>query len=579
MGVEAIEVPSSVSGPSNVVRQSWLAIRRIIGAHRAMAAVCGAFLVTVFIVPVRTNVAIVDDWVYIREAQTFALHLRVHILDQTGATAVFETFWGGLFGIVLGTQLWVFRLSTVVLSFIGGLAMYGVCRELGTSKRLSAIGAALLLFNPLYFVLTYTFMTDAHFVALSVLATYGYLKGLDASAVHGRRWTLVASGFAALAYLSRPQGALIPVGVVVTLALARQLKINRASLGRVVQVALIPLVVFAVHQWWLRAFNGVPPAQEAFAHDLVNMPLRDAASLVTRMTGIEGAYAGLFLLPLGIAILLALRFVISTIRWPGWLLAAVSTAVLLGVAGHFATQGRQMPYVQSSPGMGVWGLGTDSVVGSRPPLFSHRFFDGLTVVAVIGFVIVALVFARAIFDRTLQHRLGAGLVGALLVMMALGAIPPSAHIRDTFDRYLVPLLPFVIALAIWAVQGLRRIPFVMPVSIALMAVVCVVGTRDSLVFEQAVWKMADHANALGIPNTELDAGASRTRYFLANQAPKVALAPGAAQPWWIWTDGATTARYLISVTPFSGYEVIDSAPIDEWVTPHPVRVYLLRLVG
>jgi len=120
---------------------------------------------------------------------------------------------------------------------------------------------------------------------------------------------------------------------------------------------------------------------------------------------------------------------------------------------------------------------------------------------------------------------------------------------------------------------------VMPISIALMAVVCVIGTRDSLVFEKAVWKMADHANAIGIPNTELDAGAARTRYFLANQAPKVALAPGAAQPWWVWTDGATTGRYLISVTPFPGYEIIDSAPIDEWVTPHPVRVYLLRLIG
>ena len=544
-----------------------------------MSIVVAAFVIAIFIVPVRANVAIVDDWVYIKEAQGFADHLRVHILPQTGANAVFETFWGGLFGIVLGTQLWVFRLSTVVLSLAGGLGMYGVGRQLGATKSLSAAGAGLFLFNPLYFVLTYTFMTDAHFVALSVLATYGYLRGLDEANARHARWTITASALAALAYLSRPQGALIPIGVVLTLALARRLRFNRAGAVRVLHVAFVPFTVFLIHQWWLRHVNGVPSAQTAFTHAVVSMPLSEAASLVVRISTVQGAYVGLFLLPVAAALIVSLRSIVRSVRWQGWLLLGAGALVMTVGVVHFARRGRQMPYVASSPGMGQWGLGTDSVVGSRPALFQHWFFDLLTVVSLIGLAVIVLALAQAAFDRSLTHRLAAGLCGSLVVMMALGAIPPSATISPltTFDRYLVPMIPFVIAVGIWAARGLRQPRFVLPAGVVAMTVISVIGTRDSLVFEQAVWKMADHANSLGVANTQLDAGASRTRYYLANQAPRVPLARGASQPWWVWTDGATTAEYVISATPLDGYDVIDSAPLSQWIAAHPIRMYLLHL--
>jgi len=169
-------------------------------AHWAIGLVLSAYVAVAVVLPTRANLVMYDDFVYIRQAREFAHHLVVRVPDQAAGNAVFEILWGGTFGAVFGTQLWVFRLATLVLSLLSGLAMFGLCRELGCSQRWSAGGAALLLFNPLYFVLSYSFMTDPHLVALLVIATYGYVRGLREPSATA--WTIVGSAVASLAYRS-----------------------------------------------------------------------------------------------------------------------------------------------------------------------------------------------------------------------------------------------------------------------------------------------------------------------------------------------------------------------------------------
>src|SRR5215212_11347494 len=132
---------------------------------------------------------------------------RLTIFPVVAATAVFQIVWGALFGFIFGPTLGIFRLSTVVITALGGLALYGLCRDLGVARGPGALGVATFLFNPLVFVLAFTFMTDAHFMALLVIATWLYAKALgpELERVDGR--LLVAgSGVAALAFLTRQQG-------------------------------------------------------------------------------------------------------------------------------------------------------------------------------------------------------------------------------------------------------------------------------------------------------------------------------------------------------------------------------------
>src|SRR4029079_8856389 len=136
--------------------------------HWPVIAVFLALAVAALIVPTLADVATTDDWAYFRSAQILLAEGRLTVFPVVAATAVFQIVWGALFGLVFGPTLGIFRLSTVVITALGAAALYGLCLELGVSRRRGALGAAAYLFNPLVFVLAFTFMTDAHFAALLV---------------------------------------------------------------------------------------------------------------------------------------------------------------------------------------------------------------------------------------------------------------------------------------------------------------------------------------------------------------------------------------------------------------------------
>ena len=85
-------------------------------------------------VPTFAPVATTDDWAYARSAQILLAQGRLTVFPVVAATAVFQIVWGALFGLIFGPTLGVFRLSTVVITALGGVALYGLCRELGVAR-------------------------------------------------------------------------------------------------------------------------------------------------------------------------------------------------------------------------------------------------------------------------------------------------------------------------------------------------------------------------------------------------------------------------------------------------------------
>ncbi len=147
-------------------------------ANWAVLAVFGAFALSAVIVPTFAPVATTDDWAYTRSAQILLAEGRLTVFPVVAATAVFQIVWGALFGFLLGPTFGAFRLSTVVITALGAVALYGLCRDLGVTRGRGALGVAAYLFNPLVFVLAFTFMTDAHFVGLLMIATWLFAKAL-----------------------------------------------------------------------------------------------------------------------------------------------------------------------------------------------------------------------------------------------------------------------------------------------------------------------------------------------------------------------------------------------------------------
>ncbi len=543
--------------------------------HWAISLVTTAYVGAAVVLPTRANLVMYDDFIYIRQAQEFAHHLVVHVPNETAANAVFEIVWGGTFGALLGTHLWVFRLSTLVLSLLGGLAMYGVCRELGVGRNGSACGAALLLFNPVFFVLSYSFMTDPHLIALLVIATYAYLRGLRAP--HRAGWTWAAGALAGVAYLSRPQGALLPAAVVAWMFLARRVRLDRAGRLELARVAAIPAAVVLGHQFWLRAFNGVPSDQAGFTQQFLDLGAHDLGLLIGRLTFVELMYLGLFLVPVAVGVTVSLRRIVRGMTRGAWIAFGALALVLAVGFAFFQTSDRRMPYVPSW--FSTNGLGPDGIVGTRGAIVQPWMADVLSWTAFVAAVVVGLVVCRSLFDRAATRRPEAALLVVIIVAMAAGAVAPSVVFVKviSLDRYLLPLLPFGIALALWACRDLRVWKFGVAAVVVAMSVFSVVATRDNLEFHSAIWELDHYANSIGVPDTKLDGGAGWTRYQLAGHGKEVALFPGATAYWWVQADDRTSAQYMVAGSPAPGYEVVRELPYSQWLQSGTSSVYLLKL--
>lgn len=590
--------PSAIAGV-------WAALR----LRGPLLGVFALYLLALLIIPVMTPVALGDDWVYARSVEILIEEGRVQILDLSVVTLVWQVLWGGLFAAVLGPTFGAMRLSTVVLSAIGGFACYWGCRQVGVDRERSALGAALYLFNPILFSLSYSFMSDAQFVALLTISTALYLRGLRPDRPSAA-FTIIGSFVAGLAFLERQQGALIPLAVAMYLVLSGRLRPNRVGVGLFSRVVALPAAMTVTYYLWFRFIHGIPKAQGDFLQKVRGAGLDGAALLAGRLSLIEATYVGLFVLPLAVAALLTLPRLLRAVQPLGWLAFAIWAMFVLGGTAIFWQSGRRMPYIPHylSPS----GVGSYDLRGGRPFLFGQLGFDIATIACVMGALIFGLILCLQIGKRGPQDtdaaglvfadssggkratvdpfRAGAGLILALAFWQILGVLPQSFTFRDwtfrglnapSLDRYLLTLLPLAILLTLWAIREVRiAIPAAWALAL-IMAVFSIVGTRDFLTFHTTVWDLARDVTAEGVPLTKLDAGAAWDGYHLYEYSIANNIHTSAPLPWWIGLFApADTCEYIIAGAPrddFSNlYAPIRRSEYSTWLNPEPTYLYLLH---
>ena len=560
----------------------------VVRRNRLIILVLVCFALTPLLVPLFAPVGIGDDWVYVRSVEILLREGRLHILDLSVVTLLFQVAWGSLFASLFGLSFGALRLSTFVMVLLGGLATYGLCRELQIARTPSALASAAYLFNPLNFVLAYTFMTDPHFTALLVIATFGYVRGLRPDRPAPEYAALAFGSLAAAcAFLVRQQGALIPLAIVLALVLQRRLRWNRAGLVLALRVTALPALAIVGYYLWLGLVHGIPREQRAFTREVINAGWEQSLLLIGRMTFIEAMYLGLFTLPVALAALSVLKAVVS-VRSPAVWFTVFLWAVMLGCGLIHFQQGDpqqalmpRMPYIAQY--LGPNGLGPADILGGRRWLVSWQALDVLTAVCVVNSLIFALLLAREFGPPLVADpaRASAGLVLMVGLGQIAGILPPSFHFRSwiiSVDRYLLPLLPLSLCLGFWALRGLRPTYGASWVAVALAALVSIAGTRDSLELQTTSWAVAHNAIESGIPSTALDAGAAWDGYTLYDYGVEHGLTqqtPGG--PWWTNLFApATTSDYVVSTAPLNGYQEVGHVEVNSWLGPQPTTLYLLQ---
>jgi Dolichyl-phosphate-mannose-protein mannosyltransferase len=597
--------PLAASGRPAWPRADWL------GPTFVLVAYAGSALV----IPTLANLAITDDWVYYRSVETLLVQHRLEVPEMSSAALVFQTLWGALFASVFGLSFGALRVSTLVMVGLGGLAVYGLMRQLQVSRAWSTLGMAAYLFHPLSLSLAYTFMTDPHFLALVLIATWLYVRGLRGSAA----WLVAGSVVASLAILVRQQGVLIPASVFGALLLGRRIGSPRSGAIVLAQTCAVPAVVFVAFSAWLRYVNGTPYALSLFYDDFSSAGWAGVIELLPRLGIIEATYVGLFVLPIAIAALPATRTLqLGLLRprpvpgahqpppaalerthaasrgpsredenalrgnnalrgWRAWLVVGWACVVVGGAVSYWLDGHKAMPYVGQF--VTPTGIGPEDLIAPRPMLMQPVERIALTLACV-----AASIAAAAAVLRMPRVSGAAAIIAAVGVGQVLGTLPSSVHFipwGGTLDRYLLPLLPFCIVLLLAALRTARTSLALAWLAVAVMGAWSVAGTRDHLAFLDGVWSLASEANAMGIDNLHLDAGAGWDGFHDYQAPPDPAVHPRTPDPQW-WAElfaPQMDSNYVIAGDALAGYTVVKQGGYFSWLRQQAMPLYLLRRPG
>ena len=492
------------------------------------------------------NTPFVDDWTYAWSVEWLLQHATLKILEWSSNPNVVQVLWGALFCFPTGFSFAALRVSTWVLA-VGCLwGLYWLLRELNISRRPALLGTATLAVNPIFFMLSFTFMTDVPFLALTVWASFAMVRAVSTKQT---KWLLAATILACLAIGVRVVGVVMPVAMAAVL-LWRTDKWGRRH-GRIL-LPLIPLIFLGGVVWW-----GTQQGQHTVdISQLQNAPinrvhnLRYAFPLLPGILVDDAAFfigtVGLALVPLSSACLhagLRRRLTVSVLGLGFFLLALLLTNRLY------------LPLLSNNPLWSVSELGlTEALVpGSQPPTFPWWGKITLTCLAWGSAAIVLATLPRRLYSPS-EAFLGWLTFGHFLLMALLWLL---------HDRYALVVLPAVIGLLLSGHVSPRPTPTL--VFLAVFGCVSFVGVHDHLQYNQALWQAVDALRQQGVPDSDIDGGYivnGWLHYAHPQNAPRDdrgnIVVPGL-------TIATNPLRYLIANLHVPNRRLVKTIPYHRWL--------------
>ena len=530
---------------------------------------------------------LVDDWSYGITLRHF-LETGDFRTNYAAMTLITHVLWGSLFCLPGGFSFTALRFSTLVAGYAGVLGCYLIMRQLCQPRSTSIVAALLVAFNPIYFALSNTFMTEVPFTALFVFAALFFARNLKAGSDGD---LILATLFAVAATLSRQFALAVPIAFAPCLLRARGIRI-----GSVLR-AVAPMVVclgtlFAFRQWEVVTGRLSPTfdRQSSYMFSVLGNP-RILAESVYRNAFVFLLYTGLFLLPL-------LTIVATRTAWSrGRLLIAVAAiAAALGiidVAQRY--QFSQCAVMPVSPSI-LTRYGIGPIIIGRPELLDPNdlpslpmyFWIAVTAVSILGAALFIATIAerggRTVKTLFLGREAGDNEIAALFFSLIAFIYLTPILIAGPFDRYFVPAVPFLAAWIAAAVPhssaelSASRKPGGLAVALlAAYALFAVCSTRDYLEWNRVRWQaLHDLIDKDHVPPTEINGGFEYNGLYLYDPIywyNSDDYAKKNPTKYWWWVDDNT---FIVSIAGAPGYEVVKEYDYFRWAPPRAAKVVVLH---
>jgi hypothetical protein len=532
-----------------------------------------------------------DDWAYVLPVKGLLESGTIRFTDWNAVSLIAQAFWGALFSWPVGFSITALRISTLSLGLVGLFSLYLLLRGIDASRAVAVLGVLTLAGNPIYYNLSYTFMTDVPSLALMVLSVLLLVRGMD---LNRDRFIWTGLAVCLLSLFVRQ------IAIAILLAFVVAYPFKRGIGVRWLLQAIVPMIVgflaLRLYGSYLSSIDQLPRSYYKF-HEELGQSLGDLAHLKIGVLKFPLWRSLVLLVDLGLFLSPML-----SLLWPryagrlsrrslGVHLLFVCVATALITAWLLAT-GHAVPIHGTT--LKNLSLGLRSLPGEWPPGLPMWFWSIITLVSVFSGTTVLAALTRTAWglaggsidpaSRRMCWRL------VFLAMICVFYFGPTAFAYHfLFDRYLVGLVPFAMALIV-EIMDSRGIP-VRPLAPTLSACLAsfglafgVAATHDYLAWNRVRWTtgrdlLAGHRLEL----EEIDAGWEfnnyypnmRRLYFSRAERDKDMTASERE----VKSGGSVRrsgAMYRVAVSPLEGYEVLRRYPVARWLPSTPAEIFVLK---
>ena len=527
-------------------------------------AIVLAFAFSVHLVDPRGDMPLNDDWNFALATWTFAETGEFDFARLTGMSLRSQVVWGAAWTKLFGESFEVLRMSTLALSLLTLVILLRLLTRLGIERDLRLVATLALLFHPIFFWSSFTFMTHVPFLFMSLIALYCFSVGVT----EDRTW-LIASGSLAvvISFFIRQTGLATSIAAAIVILMTRREDRRKHALIAAAPVPLFLLLWFTTD--WL---VGYPGQISEHADHLKGGIATAAMSLVSTgfsHAGLSLMFSAIFFLPL--LILAFPRKAELRKALPALLLAAIPLAWLASgmISRGQAIPGRFREDIFGNLRLGPQTLRDHWVFGYPYPLHLPELARAfVTVTAALLALAVVYRLAAAWREEGGSPRRFVARLSVGMAVCGTGILVASSIF---FDRYsLDALWPLAIVLALGARDEKGRMGL-SAAALLLLAFFSISATAEYFAWNRARWEAFAWLQGRGVTLRQMDGGYEINQYLLGGRHGEVQLERAGMS--------VVDDRYILSLTEVRGYRTLTTFPYRAPLSFGSRDLYVQERVG
>jgi|JI8StandDraft_1071087.scaffolds.fasta_scaffold42013_3 hypothetical protein len=431
------------------------------------------------------NFPLNDDWAYAKPLVGMLNGQKFSIGECPAMTLVTHLLWGALFAKVGGFSFEILRLSSLVASFIGLIVLFKIIKQISSNPLLALLGSMVYLFTPVYFNLSYTFMTEITFSTWLLCGCYFAFRYFNTGSKAAFFYVYF---FSLLLLFNRQFGIMLPLSFLgINLLFDKQKKWS-------VTLGLIFIILLVMALKWYEGYlhqvlpenasykysGGINPFMRVFWDNIFkNARLRYATVLL---------HSFIFILPFALFFFIPLWK--QTPKITRWLALMISFPL-----AYFLFQKEPFPmgniFVNMHLGAETFfeclsQETTNYTTHTRTEWF-NQVSHWTMITGMAGMIMILFFLLHKLWNGSANP--GSDRPGKFFIWTLFGFYTLLIFLTESyFDRYHVPLIVLGIILVSFFSKGAE--PYFMPgvTVILLLVYISVAGTKDYFTVQTKKWE-------------------------------------------------------------------------------------------